>query len=234
MTDLKVVVPVYNEEDIIGHVINEWYNCLSSLDIDFEIHLYNDGSRDNSYSEMVKAAENKPKVVLHTKENSGHGSTILRAYRENSSANWLFQIDSDNEISSNYFPELWAARENYDFLVGQRLYTKRHKARRIISWFARMSVYIFYNKGLRDVNVPYRLMRTSKFSSYFNKIPDNTFAPNVIVTGIALKNKFRVKQIDVEFHSRQTGEVSIKKFKLLKSAIKSFGQTIKFALCTNC
>ncbi len=232
MADLAVVVPVYNEEKIIECVINDWYNCLDSLNIDFEIHLYNDGSRDNSLSEMQKAAKNKPKVVLHTKENSGHGPTILKAYKENSTSNWLFQIDSDNEISSKYFSELWTDRGNYDFLVGQRLYDKRNKARLIISWFAKLSVHVFYKKGVDDVNVPYRLMRVSKFLPFINNIPDDTFAPNVIITGIALKNKFRVKQIDVEFQNRQTGTVSLKNLKLLKSSLYSFYQTVKFALCS--
>jgi dolichol-phosphate mannosyltransferase len=232
MTDLAVVIPVYNEEEIIGTVINDWYNCLTSLNINFEIHLYNDGSKDNTQFEIRKAAENKPQVVLHNKENSGHGPTILKAYKENHSSNWLFQVDSDNEISSTYFPELWNEREKYDFLIGQRQYSNRPVARRIVSWFAKISVHLFYKKGITDVNIPYRLMRTSKFLHFFQTIPVTTFAPNVIITGIALKNKFRIKKINVEYKSRQTGKVSIKKFKLLKSSLKSLFQTIKFSLCS--
>ena len=39
---------------------------------------------------------------------------------------------------------------------------------------------------------------------------------------------FNVKEIDVKFYPRETGEVSIKKIKLLKVALTSWFQTINF------
>lgn len=231
MKTLKVVIPVYNEEEIIETVISDWHKTLETLEIDFEIHVYNDGSKDTTLKKLQAVSDKLAQVRVHDKKNSGHGPTILKAYNDNADTEWIFQIDSDNEISSKYFPELWIDRENYDYLIGQRQYTNRQLPRRIVSLFAKFSVHFFYKKGINDVNIPYRLMRTDKFSADISKIPADTFAPNVIITGIALKRKMRVKQIPVVFNSRETGEVSIKKFKLLKSAIKSFFQTVKFSKC---
>ncbi len=230
MKELIVVIPVYNEQDIISKVIDSWHDCLESLAIDFEIHLYNDGSKDNTLSILEESSKKYSKVVIHDKKNSGHGPTILKGYIDNSNAEWLFQIDSDNEISPIYFADLWKERDNFDFLAGQRNYQNRHLARRIISKVAQASVQIFFGKGLRDVNVPYRLMRVSGFSDHFKKIPEDTFAPNVLVSGIAIRHGLRIMTIPVDFISRQTGEVSIKKFKLLKSVLRSFYQTARFAL----
>ena len=81
-----------------------------------------------------------------------------------------------------------------------------------------------------DVNTPYRLMRTSEFMDVYQQIPLTTFAPNVIISGMVARKKLRYYEIRVPQHDRTTGEVSIKKWKLLKAAVKSFWQTIHFAV----
>ena len=61
-------------------------------------------------------------------------------------------------------------------------------------------------------------------------IPEDTFAPNVIISGVACLKKLNVTEIPVHHRNRQTGEVSIKKIKLLKAALKSFFQTITYRI----
>ena len=46
--DLIAVMPVYNEEGAIREVVKEWHDMLSSLNMNFKLHVYNDGSKDNS------------------------------------------------------------------------------------------------------------------------------------------------------------------------------------------
>ena len=46
--ELAVIIPVYNEEEVISAVLREWHSTLDKLKINFEIHAYNDGSNDNS------------------------------------------------------------------------------------------------------------------------------------------------------------------------------------------
>ena len=226
-TTLALIIPAYNESAIIETVLKDWSDLLKSLEIDFSIHVYNDGSSDNTLAVLEQFAVDKAQIIVHDKTNSGHGPTILKAYRELQDAEWLFQIDSDNEISSRYFSELWDARHNYDFLIGQRVYTSRALSRYLISWFSKLTVQLFYGSGIADVNVPYRLLRRAAFAEIFETIPDNTFAPNIIITGLAIRHKFSFKQIKVRSINRQTGTVSIKHFKLLKSAVLSFYQTIR-------
>jgi len=57
MIDQAIIIPIYNEEAIITSVINEWYTTLQSLKIKFEIHVYNDGSTDNSLILLKKLEE---------------------------------------------------------------------------------------------------------------------------------------------------------------------------------
>lgn len=91
-----------------------------------------------------------------------------------------------------------------------------------------MTSIFIYGKGVSDVNSPYRLYRNEKFKDAFQLIPQDTFAPNVLLSGYAAYNKMRLFETAIPFKSRTTGEVSIKKWKLLKAAIKSWTQTVKF------
>jgi dolichol-phosphate mannosyltransferase len=226
--ELNVVMPVYNEGGIIREVINKWIKTLKKLDIVFQIHAYNDGSKDNTLQILNKlSAENKD-LIVHDKLNSGHGPTILQAYRENSDADWIFQTDSDDEIGPEQFEELWRSRDNYDFLIGRRVRSHQPLARKLISIVSRAIVRMFYGSKVYDVNSPFRLMRSKVFKNLFISLPKDMFAPNVVISGMVSLNSLRAKEIPVQQEERRVGEVSIKKLKLIKAALKSFQQTITF------
>ncbi len=228
MSDLKLIIPVYNEEGAIHAVINDWTQTLHQLNIDFSIYVFNDGSKDNTLQILNDLAKENDKLVVVDKKNSGHGPTILKGYKENMDAQWLFQVDSDNELKANEFEKFWKVRNDYDFLIGRRIHRDSPLPRIITTGISRLTVGFFYGNKVKDVNAPFRLMRTSKFRDDVVRIPDDTFAPNLIVAGIANIRKLRIKQFDVTHHNRETGEVSIKKWKLFKAAFKSLIQTILF------
>ena len=231
---LCVIMPVYNEQDAIGSVLRKWESTLKDIGADYEIRPYNDGSRDDSLAVMRKVGNSLEKVCVMDKPNGGHGNTILTGYRDATSDgfDWIFQVDSDDEMGPEKFGELWAKRGEYDFLVGKRDGRRQSWSRKIISLVSRICVRIFYGKSIWDVNTPYRLMRVSAFRDFYRQIPLTTFAPNVILSGLAARHHLRSLEIPVPQRDRMTGEVSIKKWKLLKAAAKSFWQTIFFAITT--
>jgi glycosyltransferase involved in cell wall biosynthesis len=233
MDKLAVVIPVYNEEGAIGGVLEKWVAMLGGLkDADWQIWAFNDGSKDGSLGilqEWEKRTEGKVRAV--DKPNSGHGPTILQGYRTaaEEGCDWVFQVDSDDEMGPERFPALWAERAGHDFLVGWRDGRRQPWPRKIVSWVSRRAVSVFYGKTIRDVNTPYRLMRVTKFAAAFGAIPADTFAPNVVLSGLAAAPGFRRFEMPVPQRDRQTGEVSIKKWKLARAAARSFGQTVAFS-----
>jgi len=225
---LKVVIPVYNEEGAIAVVIEDWTKMLVSLKIDFHIYIYNDGSKDDTLLILNNLAKENSHLVIVDKPNSGHGPSILKGYKDNLDAKWLFQVDSDNELKAADFDKFWKERKNFDFIIGKRIQRESPLPRMIITQISRLVIGLFYGFKITDVNTPYRLIKVEAFSKDINRISDNTFAPNLIISGLAnLKNR-KIKQIELIHHNRQTGEVSIKKWKLLKAAFKSFWQTMVF------
>ena len=227
-TELAIIMPLYNEEGSIEKVIRKWIMEFRRLEIRFELHVYNDGSKDNSWKILQALNTEFEELHIHNKENTGHGPTILRGYREQMDKPWLFQIDSDDELDIFGFEELWQSRKDYDFLIGSRGNRNSPAVRTFITWFTALTTRIFYGPGIKDVNSPFRLLRTAAFGQLFHKIPANTFAPNVIISGYAAYKKLGIKELKIKHQFRTTGEVSIKRWKLLRAAVQSFWQTIRF------
>ena len=230
MAELTVVMPVYNEEGAIASVFAQWVGALQALSIDYQIAVYNDGSKDGTMSALQAIAQSNRQITVIDKPNSGHGPTILQGYREHSASPWIFQVDSDGELGPEKFAELWEHRENYDFLIGNRIHRKSPLARKVTTWISRYLVWALYGRAIFDVNCPYRLFRPEGLQKYLLEIPSATFAPNLLLAGLAVHLQLRVYQTDVVHTDRQTGVVSIKRWKLFKAALTSCLQTIIFRI----
>ncbi len=225
MKELTVIIPVYNEAGSIGNVLDSWLAVLRKLGLDFAILVLNDGSRDGSLGILQGIAARNPEVQVIDKPNSGHGPTILQGYRS-ARSEWIFQVDADNEMDASFFPTLWGKREDYDLILGRRVDRRSSLARKIVTAVSRLAVWIFYGFGVTDVNAPYRLYRAEKFREVFVAIPADTFAPNVILSGYAVRMKMRIMEAPIPSRPRTTGEVSIRRWKLLRSAVQSLLQTV--------
>jgi dolichol-phosphate mannosyltransferase len=229
---LTVFMPVYNESGIIGSVVKDWTAMLDSLGIEYVYRVYNDGSRDTTREVLDQMKGAYPRLEVIHKPNSGHGPTILQGYRE-ARTEWVFQADSDDEMKPSHFVTLWQMRESYDFLLGARQERGGPLPRRIITFVARLIVVLLYGTGIHDMNSPFRLMRRAVLADIFDALPSDTFAPNVILSGVVNLRRLRTHEIPIPYEFRRTGVVSINKMKLLKAAARSMRQTITFRFASS-
>ena len=228
--DLCLVMPVYNESECIVDVLEAWAAMLEGLDIDFKMIILNDGSTDST-AETLTAYDNHSRIQIINKVNGGHGPTILMGYRQAvTEANWVFQVDSDNEMGPEHFHKLWGKRSKYDALFGYRDLRRQNAGRKFISICSRCIVKLLFGTGVQDVNTPYRLIRSDILKRAIATIPDDTFAPNVIVSGALNLSGRDIFNMPVAHKHRTTGTVSIVKWKLWKAAFRAACQTLLFRL----
>ena len=225
--ELAVILPVYNESGAIEVVIDDWSALLNSLQINYQLHAYDDGSTDNTLELLQQLAQHRSRLVVHTHSNCGHGPTLLQAYNQNKATPWLFQVDSDNEMPPEPFRELWGQRDSFDLLIGNRIHRASPPIRCLITWVSRWAVSLRFGRGVIDVNCPYRLFRSACFAEHIAAIPADTFAPNLILSGIAAQQHLRIFQLNITHTARATGTTSIRHFKLLRAAVRSFLQTFR-------
>ena len=226
MLDLAIVMPVCNEQACIARVIGSWLAMFAELSISFRMIVINDGSRDGT-AQSLDAFLGVPHVEIIHKANTGHGPTVLMGYRKAvSEARWVFQCDSDDEMSAIHFPRMWETRDAYDAIIGIRTGRRQTATRRFISACSRVTVRGLFGKAVADVNAPYRLIRSELLREIIALMNDDTFAPNVVISGALSACGARVSNLPVPHEYRRTGSVSIVKWKLWKAAGQSLWQTI--------
>lgn len=226
---LSLVMPAYNEEGAIAGVVEEWVAELERLGLDYEVRVYDDGSRDRTPELLDELARRHPRLTLVRQANRGHGPTLLRAYGE-ATGEWVFQVDSDGEMSPAGFAPLWQRRENYDLLVGSRQGREAPPLRRLVTAVSRLTVRLCFGRGVRDVNSPYRLMRGSRLRELLPLLPPEPFAPNVILSGLAARERLRIGEWPVACQPRRSGPGSLTPLKVLRGATRSLLQTLTAAL----
>ena len=227
--ELTVVMPVYNEEASLGACGRSWTDALDSLDIDYRLVVINDGSKDATLDVLADLAA-QPRVLGVTKANEGHGPTILRGYRlAAATSDWVFQVDSDDEIPASAFADVWAAREGVDAVFGIRTGRGQSPDRKLISTIAGLTTRVLLRGRVADVNVPYRLMRADALAPVLDALPADTFAPNIVISGALGRDQSRFAEVPVPHQDRAAGEVSIVGWGAIKAAVRSFGQTVRLA-----
>ena len=225
--DLCVVIPVYNEAACIAGVVEEWIATLGRVVGSYQILVLDDGSTDDTPAALSAFAGHTSVRVIR-KTNEGHGPTLLKGYGEAVQvADWVFQVDGDNEMPPEAFPELWQARNDYDFVFGVRTGRRQPPGRLIITLCSRVIVRVLCGRGVTDVNVPYRLMRGESLRCSLPGIPNDTFAPNVAIAGLAIREKHRLLNLPVPHRERETGQPSLIKWSLVRCALLSLVQTVR-------
>ncbi|MEX2607734.1 MAG: glycosyltransferase family 2 protein [Kiritimatiellia bacterium] len=227
--ELIVVMPVYNEAEVVESVVHEWLKMLDGLNVSYRLQVCDDGSTDQTAGVLDHLSH--PSLEIHHARNRGHGPTVLRAFKVAASRSpWIFQTDSDGEIPASAFPEFWQARKQADFVVGFRENRISPPDRQIITSVLRGIMWLLFGRRLRDGNCPYRLMRSETFRPLFDQLPEDSFAPNVLISGFSVLDRLRILELSVPHHPRQTGVCSIRKLKLLRAALLSARQTLSFRM----
>ena len=105
MEKLYIVIPAYNEAENIQGVVEEWYRALELVDMSKESRLLviDDGSRDETFQIICGLKEKMPKLLVATKDNSGHGPTLLYGYQYaiREGADFIFQTDDIVILTGN-------------------------------------------------------------------------------------------------------------------------------------
>lgn len=117
---LDVIIPVYNEKEIISRVLREWKKELDALKIKYSFIVCEDGSTDGTKELLVKL---KPKynLILHQKlKRRGYGQAIVDGIGK-TQAKYVLCIDSDGQCDPKELVHFWENRKNADVIMGWRV-----------------------------------------------------------------------------------------------------------------
>jgi dolichol-phosphate mannosyltransferase len=136
---LSLVLPIYNEEEVIAELHRRLQDFLVRLQLDAEVVFVDDGSRDRSLDLLRNLSSNEPRYrVLSLSRNFGHQAAITAGI-DHARGSAVVVMDADLQDPPEVVLEMVAKwREGYDVVYGVR------RKRAGETWFKLFTARIFY------------------------------------------------------------------------------------------
>jgi dolichol-phosphate mannosyltransferase len=206
---LSIVMPAYNEAAHIEECVSEWYDCVSSQVPDSEVLVVDDCSSDGTGERLERLCVRFRRLrVLRLSVNVGHGPAV-RAGLEQCGGEFIFQTDSDRQYKPEDFWSLWSERVDADFIFGVRRLRADGAFRKIVSGLLRIVNLVMWGQWIADANCPFKLMRKTALDRILPAIPRDSYIPMVVVSVLARRGGFRVRELYVQHFPRTAGEQSL-------------------------
>jgi len=133
--ELSVVIPVYNEEQVLPRLFERLYPAIDALGRSYEIVFVNDGSRDRSVALLRESFERRPEVtrVVLFAANFGQHRAILAGFAA-SRGRYLITLDADLQNPPEEIPRVLAELDaGHDYVGTIRVQRKDRAWRRYAS-----------------------------------------------------------------------------------------------------
>ena len=214
--DISVIVPIYNEEQIISELYNRLQSTVSQISKSYELIFVNDGSKDQSLKELLKLSEQDPRVFyINFSRNFGHQIAVT-AGLDASNGKAVVIIDGDLQDPPELITDLYAKyKEGYEVVYAKR------KERKGESAFKKVTAKIFYRtlKRITAIEIPldtgdFRLI-DRKVVNYLNQMPEQ----NKFLRGQIAWLGFKQTEVLFNRDKRKYGKTGYSLGKMLRFAM---------------
>jgi len=180
MRDFKgktsIIMPAYNEGVNIHSSIRETLKTVDGLGCDYEVIVVDDGSKDKTHEEIMKAASLTDKVkVVRYDDNVGKGFALIQGFKY-ATGDLVVFLDADLDLHPGQIQVLFDYMKMYDAdaVIG----SKRHPQsevnypwrRRIMSNTYYIVIRTLFDLPIRDSQTGLKIFRYEPLKKAINKI----------------------------------------------------------------
>ena len=203
MTEFSIIVPAYNEEDVIEKFSENLQRVLSESTDTYEIIVVDDGSNDKTFSIANKIPGIK--IIRHP-YNKGNGAAVKTGILE-AKGEKLVIIDADGQHDPQHILKMLKLLDEYDLVVGARGsfgVGKRGFGNIIVSKLAS------YLSGIviPDLTSGFRAFKKEKMLEFIDLLPNGYSLPSTSTLAFATSG-YNVKFIPITAQVRQGGKSNI-------------------------
>ncbi len=200
--DLSVVVPIYNERESIGKLYEKLEKILPGLNLKYEVLLIDDGSMDDTYSQLLKIhRKNKLFKIIRFRKNFGQ-TAAMNAGFDYANGKVIITLDADLQNDPRDIPVLLGKlNEGYDIVSGWRKNRKDKAIRRFPSTVANKIISKLTGVHLHDYGCTLK--------AYRKEVIDNINLYGEMhryIPAIASWMGVRVAEVPVIHHGRKYGK----------------------------
>ena len=179
---ISLIVPCFNEEEALPIFYEEATKVLKTMDIDYELIIVDDGSKDRTFEVAKKIADQDKNVrYISFSRNFGKEAAMYAGFC-NASGDCVAVMDADMQDPPSLLPQMYEILENgdYDSVATRRVDRKGES--KVRSWFARL-FYRIINRisdadivdGARD----FRLMKREMVDAIVSMSEYNRFSKGI-------------------------------------------------------
>ena len=196
---LSIVIPVYNEEKNIAHLIDAIDTSLS--DYDYEIILVDDFSTDNTRYNITKL-ELPHVILIELRKNYGQSLAIAAGF-DQAKGDYIITLDGDLQNDPSDIPKMLekAKREDWDIVTGIRAKRKDNIIRTIPSKIANFLIRKATKLHLKDQGCALKVFTkdTAKGLNLYGEM-------HRFINLLAYLNGAKITQVPVKHHPRRFGK----------------------------
>ena len=207
---LSIIVPAYNEENTIHHILNKINEVQLIQNLQKEIIVVNDCSKDNTEQKVIEFQQQHPELnVVYKKHevNKGKGAALRTGF-QSATGDFVIVQDADMEYDPNEFNILLKPMLDgfADVVYGSRFMGgKPHRI--LFFWHTignKMLTFasnMFTNLNLTDMETCYKMFRREIIQSI--DLKENRFGFEPEVTAKMSKiPKIRVYEVGISYYGR--------------------------------
>jgi dolichol-phosphate mannosyltransferase len=212
----SLVIPLYNEEEVIHETIKRVTAVMSNKDFEYEIVFVNDGSKDKT-EEIVKgySKEDKHIKLISLSRNFGH-QTAITAGMDNAVGDAVIVMDADLQDPPEVVLQMIDKfNEGYDVVYAIRAKRKGE------TFFKKFTAKVFYRflKSMCDVEIPVDTGDFRLISRQVSDVLKNLTERNRYVRGLVSWVGFKQTGIYYEREERFAGETKYPLKKMIKLSV---------------
>ncbi len=195
MKKFSLIIPVYKQEKVIRHDIEEVIEALSSVKIDFEIIPVIDGEFDRSLLEIKKIKDRRVRSVGYL-TNHGKGYAVRYGF-SHATGDVIGFKDAGGDLKPKALPLMLAQFEfqHADIVIG----SKRHPDskvdyptyRRILSWGYQKFTKLLFGMDVRDTQVGMKIYRRKVLEDVLPRLLVKKFAFDIEILAVAYRLGYR-------------------------------------------
>lgn len=155
---ISIVVPVFNEEEVIGEFFKELSKFLPKIDKNPEIIFIDDGSSDNTLDLLKKLAEKNDIIKIFSfRKHRGKAEALTLGFGK-AQGEYILTIDADLQDRPDQIEKLIEKqKEGWDMVSGWRRDRKDSGFKNITSKIFNLISSIFWGLRVNDLNCGLKL-----------------------------------------------------------------------------
>ncbi|MFL5664960.1 MAG: glycosyltransferase [Ktedonobacteraceae bacterium] len=163
---LSIVLPAYNEEQVIASTVADVLDVLNMWQMDVEVLVVNDGSTDRTGAIVAALAAAHPRVRLITHPtNQGYGAALVSGFAA-ATKELTFFMDADGQFDIRDLQQFFPFIDEYNAVIGYRLDRQDSWMRKLNAWGWKRLIGWVLDVHVRDVDCAFKLLHTEFLRQY--------------------------------------------------------------------